>query len=398
MTLAIVGVRVWDGSSDRLSDPCTIRVEGSRIAAIGPVGDGSTLLEGAEVVEPGPGCVALPGLIDGHVHLTLDPQERDAAAQVARSPEDTAKAAAERAAAMVRAGITTARDLGGGPGHLELTLRDRIASGEVAGPRLLCAGQPLTSPGGHCHFWGGEVEGDDEIRAFVAKQRDAGVDWIKIMATGGVLTKGTRPGEPQFEQARIETACDAARLAGRRIAAHCHATEGIRRAVRAGVDSVEHCSWSGAKGFGSDVDEALASEIGERGTWISPTVNAGWKRFIEDKEGVETEFFSNMRRAFEALRGAGARLIVSTDAGIPNVAHDALPRALPIFARFTGLSPVEVLRCATSAAAAALGVDDRTGRLEPGLEADVLVVQGDPLTNLSALERPVLVLARGVRA
>jgi len=398
LTLAIVGVRVWDGSSDRLSDPCTIRVEGSRIAAIGPVGDGSTLLEGAEVVEPGPGCVALPGLIDGHVHLTLDPQERDAAAQVARSPEDTAKAAAERAAAMVRAGITTARDLGGGPGHLELTLRDRIASGEVAGPRLLCAGQPLTSPGGHCHFWGGEVEGDDEIRAFVAKQRDAGVDWIKIMATGGVLTKGTRPGEPQFEQARIETACDAARLAGRRIAAHCHATEGIRRAVRAGVDSVEHCSWSGAKGFGSDVDEALASEIGERGTWISPTVNAGWKRFIEDKEGVETEFFSNMRRAFEALRGAGARLIVSTDAGIPNVAHDALPRALPIFARFTGLSPVEVLRCATSAAAAALGVDDRTGRLEPGLEADVLVVQGDPLTNLSALERPVLVLARGVRA
>jgi len=398
LTLAIVGVRVWDGSSDRLSDPCTIRVEGSRIAAIGPVGDGSTLLEGAEVVEPGPGCVALPCLIDGHVHLTLDPQERDAAAQVARSPEDTAKAAAERAAAMVRAGITTARDLGGGPGHLELTLRDRIASGEVAGPRLLCAGQPLTSPGGHCHFWGGEVEGDDEIRAFVAKQRDAGVDWIKIMATGGVLTKGTRPGEPQFEQARIETACDAARLAGRRIAAHCHATEGIRRAVRAGVDSVEHCSWSGAKGFGSDVDEALASEIGERGTWISPTVNAGWKRFIEDKEGVETEFFSNMRRAFEALRGAGARLIVSTDAGIPNVAHDALPRALPIFARFTGLSPVEVLRCATSAAAAALGVDDRTGRLEPGLEADVLVVQGDPLTNLSALERPVLVLARGVRA
>jgi len=398
LTLAIVGVRVWDGSSDRLSDPCTIRVEGSRIAAIGPVGDGSTLLEGAEVVETGPGCVALPGLIDGHVHLTLDPQERDAAAQVARSPEDTAKAAAERADAMVRAGITTARDLGGGPGHLELTLRDRIASGEVAGPRLLCAGQPLTSPGGHCHFWGGEVEGDDEIRAFVAKQRDAGVDWIKIMATGGVLTKGTRPGEPQFEQARIETACDAARLAGRRIAAHCHATEGIRRAVRAGVDSVEHCSWSGAKGFGSDVDEALASEIGERGTWISPTVNAGWKRFIEDKEGVETEFFSNMRRAFEALRGAGARLIVSTDAGIPNVAHDALPRALPIFARFTGLSPVEVLRCATSAAAAALGVDDRTGRLEPGLEADVLVVQGDPLTNLSALERPVLVLARGVRA
>ena len=395
MTLAIAGVRVWDGVSDRLSGPCTIRVEDSRIAAIG---EDPALRDGADVVEPGPGCVALPGLIDAHVHLTLDPGERDPVRQAARSPDAVSRAAAERAAAMVRAGITTARDLGGGPAHLELALRDRIAAGELSGPRLLCAGQPLTSRGGHCHFWGGEVEGDDEIRDFVRRQGDAGVDWIKIMATGGVLTKGTRPGEAQFEQADLEVACDAARLAGRRVAAHCHATEGIRRAVRAGVDSVEHCSWSGEKGFGADVDAALAGEIGERGTWISPTVNAGWKRFVTDEQGAETEFFSNMRGAFDALRGAGARLIASTDAGIPNVAHDGLPRALPVFGRFAGLSPVEVLRCATSESARALGVDDRTGRLQPGLEADLLVVEGDPLEDLAALERPALVLARGVRA
>ncbi len=393
MTLAIAGVRVWDGVSDRLSDPCTIRVEGSRIAAIG---EEPALLEGAEVVEPGPGCVALPGLIDAHVHLTLDPARRDPAGQLSGSPRATARAAEERAARMVRAGLTTARDLGGGPAHLELALRDRISRGELPGPRLLCAGQPLTSRGGHCHFWGGEVESDDEIRAFVGRQHQHGVDWIKIMATGGVLTRGTRPGEPQFGQAQLEAACDAARRSGRRIAAHCHATEGIRRAVRAGVDTVEHCSWSGEKGFGSDVDESLAGEIGERGTWISPTVNAGWERFIEN-DGAETEFFANMRAGFDALRRSGARLIASTDAGIPNVAHDGLPRALPVFARFAGLSPVEVLRCATSESAKALGVDDRTGRLLPGLAADVLVVEGDPLEDLAVLERPALVLARGVR-
>jgi imidazolonepropionase-like amidohydrolase len=386
-------VRFWDGVAERGSEvPATIRIEGGRIAAIG---DDPALAEGAEVHEPGPGCVAIPGLIDAHVHLTLDPDLRDAAAQARRSADEITASAERFAGEMVRAGITTARDLGGGGAHHELALRDCILRGEVAGPRLLCAGQPVTSPGGHCHFWGGEVEGDDEARAFVRKQCADGVDWIKVMATGGVLTKGTRPGEAQFTRELLEAVCEEARRSERRVAAHCHATEGIRRAVEAGVDTIEHCSWVGDKGFGSDFDPEVARRIGERGTRVSPTVNAGWKRYLE-REGEASAFFANMRAAFDTLRAAGVRLIASTDAGIPNVAHRDLPRALPVFARFAGLSPVEVLRSATSDAAAAF--DLPTGRLAPGLAADVLVVQGDPLEDLAALLEPRLVVARGVVA
>jgi len=393
VTLAIRGVRVWDGVADRAGDlPCTIRIEGGRIAAIG---DDPALLDAARVVDPGEACVAIPGLIDAHVHMTLDPAIRGVLTQAKRPAIEVAAAAERRAGEMLRAGITTARDLGGGAAHLELALRDRILRGEAAGPRLLCAGQPLTTRGGHCHFWGGEVDSDDEARAFVRLQRDHGADWIKVMATGGVLTKGTRPAEAQFSQQRLDAVCDEARRAQRRVAAHCHATEGIRRAVRAGVDTIEHCSWAGPKGFGVDFDEESARRIGQGGTSVSPTVNAGWRRFIE-RDGSETEFFTNMRRAFDALREAGARLIASTDAGIPNVAHHDLPRALPVFARFAGLSPVEVLRAATSDAADAFDLE--AGRLRPGLEADVLVVQGDPLEDLGALLEPRLVVARGVPA
>lgn len=392
MTLAIRGVRVWDGEAERTGGrPCTIRIEGGRIAAIG---DDPSLADGARCIDPGPDSVAIPGLIDAHVHLTLDPAIKDAAEQARRDPDVVAGEAEGFAAGMVRAGITTARDLGGGPAHVELRLRDRIASGEIPGPRLLCAGQPLTSRGGHCHFWGGEVEGDEEARAFVRGQRDAGVDWVKVMATGGVLTKGTRTEQAQFPQEVLDAICDEASRAERRVAAHCHGTEGIRRAARAGVGSIEHCSWVGAKGFGSDLDPEAAKRIGERGIAVSPTVNAGWRRFME-RDGQESEFSVQMRAAFEALRSAGARLIASTDAGIPNVRHADLPKALPVFAHFAGLSPVEVLRSATSQAADALDLE--TGRLRPGLAADVLVVGGDPLGDLSALLEPRAVVARGVQ-
>jgi imidazolonepropionase-like amidohydrolase len=392
MTVAIRGVRVWDGVADTTSaGPQTIRVELGRITGIG---SDEALLEDADVVEPGPGCVALPGLIDAHVHLTLDPALRDAAGQTGSSASEQLAAAGVRAAAMLRAGITTARDLGGGD-HLEVALRDRIARGQMVGPRLLCAGQPLTTKGGHCHFWGGEVDSDDEIRDFVELQCDHGVDWIKVMATGGVITRGTNPADAQFAEAQLAVVCAAAATRGRKVAAHCHATEGIRRAVRAGAHTIEHCSWVGTSGFGSDFDESIAVEMGERGTVVSPTVNAGWTRFVA-RDGVETEFYRGMRRAFDTLRNAGVVLIASTDAGIPNVAHHDLPRALPIFAKFAGMTPVETLRSATSHAATALELEGIVGRLLPGHVADVLVVQGDPLVDLSVLEQPRMVMAAGM--
>ena len=380
MDLELSGLRLWDGVSDSLR-PGSLFVSGGRL-----VERGAAELERIELA----GMVALPGLCDAHVHLALDPERREAAQD---GTSDSAETMAARARGMVEAGITTARDLGG-PAFGALALRDRIARGESLGPRLLCAGQPLTSPKGHCWYWGGEARGPDELRAVVRRQVAAGADWIKVMATGGVLTKGTTPAASQFEQEELDAAVAEARAHGRPTAAHCHGTEGILRAARAGVRTIEHCSFASESGFGAGPDPEVIAEVARAGAWVSPTVNTGFGRFF-DEHGEPSKFATRMGEVYAGLRGAGARFVASTDAGIPNVAHHRLPVALPIFARLARLTPVETLRTATSEAAQALGLERETGRLTPGLAADVLVVDGNPLEDLGALLRPVLVLARG---
>ena len=190
-------LRIWDGVADGYLDGAdAIRVEDGRIAAIGTAAE----ISADAATRDMHGATVLPGLIDAHVHMVLDPDLRDPLSQTTADRETRASAMARRAAGMVRAGITTARDLGGGE-WLELALRDRIARGEIEGPRLVCAGQPVTSPGGHCHFWGGEATGTADAAAVIGRQHDHGVDLIKVMATGGSMTKGSKPREAQFDSA-----------------------------------------------------------------------------------------------------------------------------------------------------------------------------------------------------
>jgi len=387
---ALTGLRIWDGVSDRYLDGAdAIRIEGDCIAAIG---SGREVTAGAEV-QSFDGAAALPGLCDAHVHMTLDATKRPPADQLETPRAVAERAMAERALAMVRSGITTARDLGGGA-WLELDLRARIARGEIPGPRLLCAGQPVTSAGGHCHFWGGEASGEQEIRSVVRRQVERGADWIKVMATGGVLTKGTSTGEAQFDVAELAALVDEAARHGRGVAAHCHGTPGIRNAVAARVQTIEHCSWVGPDGFGSGLDAEVVRAMASHGVWASPTVNAGWRRFLESGErGVR--FRERMRECYRAMRQAGVRFVASTDAGIPGVEHHRLPEALRTFARYAELTPSEALRSATSHSARVLGLTDVTGSLRPGLAADLLIVAGDPLSDLAALEARAAVFARG---
>jgi imidazolonepropionase-like amidohydrolase len=386
--LTLTGLRIWDGASDGYLDGCdAIRIEHGRISAIGSA---DALSRGAETRDLD-GAVALPGLIDAHVHLCLDPEIRDPGAQSRGTGDAEFEAMAARAVGMARAGITTARDLGGGA-HLELALRDRIRDGERAGPRLVCAGQPVTSVRGHCWFWGGEAADLDAARAVIARQAAAGVDLVKVMATGGSMTAGTRPRDSQFDDATLAAIVADARARGYEVAAHCHGTAGIRGAVAARVTTIEHCSWVGDAGWGSDYDATTASAIAANGIWVSPTINAGWRRFV----GREDDFATRVSGNLKAMRALGVRYIASTDAGIPNVRHADLPKALPVFAHFAGLAPVEALRTATSESACALGLAAETGRLAPGLAADILFVDGDPLADLACLASPRAVLTRGV--
>ena len=370
-------LRIWDGSAQRYAKADAIAVEGDTIVAIGRG------LKGEDCR----GLTVIPGLIDAHVHMVLDPALSSAAEQVAEAPDIVRRKMVVRAEAMLRAGITTARDLGGGA-WLELELRDRINAGEVAGPRLLCAGQPITSIGGHCHFWGGEATDLPAAQAVIERQQAHGVDLIKLMATGGMLTPQSQPKDAQFDQATTSAIVATANARGFDVAAHCHGTPGIRHAANAGVRSIEHCSWIGADGRRGDYDIDVVREIARRDIWVSPTINAGWARF----EGAAA---AKITEHLRVLKENGCRLVASTDAGIPRVRHEDLARALPVFARLAELSPVETLRCATSECAAALGLADTTGALREGACADLLFVRGDPLADLAALLEPAMVVARG---
>jgi len=330
----------------------------------------------------------IPGLMDAHVHLELDPSAKEPPAP--DDPRDL-DAMARRAKQMVQAGITTARDLGGGS-WAELTIRDRILAGEIPGPRFLCSGQPVTSMGGHCHFWGGEVESLDQAKAVMQRQIDKGADLLKIMATGGRFTANSSPSKAQFDLPFMTSLVAAANAENLTVAAHCHGSEGIRNAAFAGVTTIEHCSWVGDNGkWASDYQPEVVTEMAAKGIWVSPTVNANWQRFIDSGAKMVETF----RDCYDKMRAAGVALVASTDAGIPGVVHHELPKAIHVFAQIAGLTPIEALRTATANPADALNISNLTGRVRAGLAADLLLFAASPLDDLTVLQQPKAIWCRG---
>jgi imidazolonepropionase-like amidohydrolase len=379
----LTDLRIWDGHS--LIDADTIILQGQKIAALCD----KAALSNTEsrLARSVAGATALPGLMDAHVHMVLDPNQSK---PPTRKETGDPAAMRERAAMMVRAGITTARDLGGGA-WLELDLRDAIRRGEIPGPRLLCSGQPITCPDGHCHFWGGEAADAAAAEAVIERQVAHEVDLIKVMATGGRFTRASKPLAPQFDTPTLTRIVDYARKQGLTVAAHCHGTSGIDAAVRAGVHSVEHCSWVGTGGWASDYQVDVVERMLVKGTWVSPTINAGWRRMLTGSN----QTLIRMRQALVDMRSHGVPFMASTDAGIPGVFHHQLPEALAVFAEVAELSNEQTLRTATSDAARGLGLEHRTGRLAPGFDADLLLVDGNPMEDLGALCRPVGVWSLG---
>ena len=374
-------LQIWDGISDDLADFSDITIQDERILSCSPGTDKNS--------KDCSGLFAIPGLIDAHIHLCLNPEITDPEAHGKLPEQQILSEMRERVRAMVRAGITTARDLGGGA-WLELAIRDEISKGELEGPRLICSGQPITSIRGHCHFWGGEAANLDEALIVLERQHEKGVDLIKVMATGGNLTPGSKPADSQFDDATLAAVVEAATRHGYHVAAHCHGTDGIRQAAQSGVTTVEHCSWVGKEGWGKSFDADVVTTLAQEGVWVSPTINAGWHRFL-----AREEFVSMVQANYKNMKQAGVKLIASTDAGIPNVKHHDLPRALPVFARFAEMNNVETLRSATSECARAIGLSEVTGQIKPGLVADLVFYEGNPLDDLSVLLSPVQVISHG---
>src|SRR5690242_16866565 len=218
-----------------------------------------------------PDSTILPGQIDSHVHLGLDGGPEPAARMRAETNEQQLILMLHSARDLLGVGVTTARDLGG-RGYLAVAVRDAIASGLARGPRLVVAASPVTVTGGHCWFMGGEADSEDDLRRLVRTHHKHGVDVIKVMSTGGFMTEGSAPWYAQFSTAQLAVIVEEARRVGKPVAAHAHGIEGIRRAVDAGVTTIEHCSFvteTNERRF----NEALAAMIAEKGIYVCPTIN-----------------------------------------------------------------------------------------------------------------------------
>ena len=249
-------------------------------------------------------------------------------------------------------------------------------------------GRELTKGSAAGMQWGEEykhfhTEAWLEAKRVLKRQLAHQVDLIKVMATGGRLTKGSSPVNAQFSLEELAEIVNTAHFHHLPVAAHCHGTEGIYRAAMAGVDTIEHCSWVGEEGWASDYQSDVAHIIKEKKCRVSPTVNKGWSRMLDEQRKTT---LSRLRKAYREMINLEIPLIASTDAGIPGVYHEDLADALTVFAQIAELSAEDAIKSATSSSARALGIAQTTGSLTKNKSADILILDGNPLKDLRILK------------
>jgi imidazolonepropionase-like amidohydrolase len=334
--------------------------------------------EGAQVIDHGQGTTLLPGLVDGHQHLSWGCTP-NAVEGLRREPAAQREQTIANARRALASGVTTIQDLGDSD-YAVLDVRDS-ARGVLTLPRLRASGPPITTPGGHCHFLTGAETEPGEVAAAVRRRAERGVDVIKVMTSGGNLTAGSLPWESQFDGDSLQVVVDEAHTVGLSVAAHAHGTAAVRTCIAVGVDAVEHCTFMTADGVNRDPD--LVRELAESGIVVRTTPG-----MVPGAPSPPPAVATRMRQivqGFRTLHESGAQVVVSTDAGIaPGKPHDVMAYALLQFANATG-DPVGALRAGTSRAADALGLTKTCGRLAPGLAADLLAVRGEVAVDLGAL-------------
>ena len=381
-----------DGSgAPSLPNP-EILIEDGRFSFVGqrredePMGGGDSL--------DFPGCTIIPGLIDSHVHLAMSPDldPKQVALDLVTTPEHVLILRAERHARLaLRTGVTTLRDCGG-PGNVTLALRDAIGAGLVIGPRLVVSGRPITTTAGHCHFMGERADSETEMRKVTRALCREGVDFIKVMATGGMLTPGSNPAAAQFSASELAACVQEAHRLGRRVAAHVLCSAGVRAAVAAGVDTIEHC-WSIA-GASQDADDETIGILADSGLFGSVTAHRSLRRLLSDGADGITE----LRRRLgphRAMRQAGVPLPVHSDAGTPGTGFEFFYLSVDAFRHGLETSIEEAIRAASHVPAMALGLGDRLGKIESGYESDLVVVRGDPRRSDFSISKTRLVMLRG---
>ena len=395
--------RLIDGFSDEMVTNRTIRIVEGTISSIefgfAEAGANDTVIDLRD-------ATVMPGLMDMHVHITSEYSSNDQVNEFTLDPADYAFRSVLYAKRTLEAGFTVVRHLGDGF-NVSVALRNAINSGVIPGPRIFTSAKSLASTGGHAdptNGWAdhiiyeptpedGVVNSPDDARRAVRQRYQDGADWIKITATGGVLSVAASGQNPQFTMEELESIIKTAHDYGMRVAAHAHGAEGMKRAVLAGVASIEH---------GTYMTDEIMNLMKERGTYYVPTIIAG--NWVAEKAKIDG-FFPELVRPKAATIGplindtfarayaAGVPIVFGTDTGVSAHGDNAQEFRLMVSA---GMPQMEAIKSATTVAAGFLGISDTHGSITNGKQADIIAVPGDPLEDITVMERVNFVMKSGI--
>jgi imidazolonepropionase-like amidohydrolase len=404
--IVLKAARMFDGKGDRIVSPGLVVVAGGRISAAGP---GSQLPANAETIDLGDATL-LPGFMDAHTHLSMQYAidfDKELLDGLKKTPAERALEATETLRKTLQAGFTTVRDVGSAD-HVDVALRNAVAAGKIPGPRMLVATNSIGATGGHCdglagfrrNLFGRESgiedgigNGADAMRALVRYNVKYGADVIKTCATGGVLSLTDDVDTPQLTQEELNAMVDEAHALRRKTAAHAHGAEGAKRAIRAGIDSIEH---------GTFLDDEALDMMKAKGTYLVPTLMAieGLKVALEKGNmlppAIEPKARAAAKQIDETVRKAiqkGVRIALGTDAAV--YPHGRNAEELTHLVRL-GMKPLDAIKAATRVDAELFGIAARTGTLEAGKLADIIAVPGDPSADIRAVTRVFFVMKDGV--
>ena len=357
--------------------------------------------EEADVIEVAGGTL-MPGFIEMHSHIHCSAQT-DAYTHITTESNETfimRGVGAVRAA--LSSGVTTMRDLGS-RNEVILPIKSAIENDIIPGPRLMAAGTPITTTGGHCNMFGTEADTAEEVVTAIRTQFKLGADCIKVMSTGGGFTPGTNVRAPQYPVETLKAAVTDAERLGLRVAAHCHASAGVRNCVDAGIHNLIHCSWLAENEEDMyDYDTGYTDMIVEKGIYVDPTLALGRLNTLRGRAPRGGgQGMGDPARRFEILRDMwdrGVKFVTGMDSGMTNANFDDFAYIPQVMVEEMHITPMEAIVCSTRTSAECLGLEDEIGTLEVGKSADVVIVNGDPSEDITALHNVNTIVSQGAVA